>query len=149
MPINFYKIKKRLKPGKKNMKIIEAQKAKIKDFCRQHQIALFIIFGSQVQGKTPPNSDIDIALSFENSGVSANKLCLIFELEGMFEKQVDLVIPNPMTDPLLRFEVFSKGKPLYMSTPYLFDEARLYAWKMYLDTEKIRTLQAQYVKNYI
>ena len=131
------------------MKITDILRTKINDFCSQHQIALFIIFGSQVKGKIHPNSDIDIALSFENRGVPVNKLRLIFELEGIFEKQVDLVILNPMTDPLLRFEVFSMGKPFFMSKPHLFEEARLYAWKLYLDTEKIRTLKAQYVKNYI
>ena len=131
------------------MDITTAQKSKINDFCSQHQIALFIIFGSQVKGKIHSNSDIDIAVSFEDHAKSVNKLRLIFELEGIFEKQVDLVILNPMTDPLLRFEVFSRGKPFYMSKPHLFDEARLHAWKLYLDTEKIRTLKVQYVKNYI
>jgi predicted nucleotidyltransferase len=131
------------------MKISETQKSKINDFCSEHQIALFIIFGSQVKGKTHSNSDLDIALSFEDHAVSINKLRLIFELEGIFEKQVDLVVLNPKTDPLLRFEIFSMGKPFFMSKPHLFEEARLYAWKLYLDTEKIRTLKAQYVKNYI
>lgn len=131
------------------MKITEAQKSKINDFCLQHQIALFIIFGSQVKGKIHPNSDLDIALSFENTGVSVNKLRLIFELEGIFDKPVDLVILNPMTDPQLRFEVFSRGRPLYMSKPHLFEAGKLYAWKLYLDTENIRKLKEQYVKNYI
>jgi len=138
-----------IKSSMKIMDITEAQKIQLNDFCRRNQVALFIIFGSYAKGKTHPNSDLDIALSFENNKLSIDKLRLIFELEGIFEKQVDLVILKPMTDPLLRFEVFSRGRPLYMSKPHLFEVGKLYAWKLYLDTTNIRMLKEQYVKNYI
>jgi len=131
------------------MKLSDLQKIQLNDFCRRNQVALLIIFGSYARGKTHPNSDLDIALSFENNRVSINKLRMIFELEGIFEQQVDLVILSPITDPLLRFEIFSRGKLFYESKPHLFVEGKLYAWKLYLDTENIRKLKELYVTNYI
>lgn len=131
------------------MKINEVIKSQIVDFCRKNNVTLFIVFGSYAKEKARPQSDIDIALVLENEKSYANKLLLIFELEGIFQKQVDLVLLKPTTDPLLRFEVFSTGKPLFMRQSYLFEESKLYAWKIYLDTKKIREMRKEYVSNYV
>lgn len=131
------------------MDIDEIKQSRITDFCDKNNISLFIIFGSYAKAKVRPHSDIDIALALEEPKSDVDKLHLIFELEGIFQKQVDLVILKPSTDPLLRFEIFSTGKPLFMSNSQLFEESKLQAWKAYLDTEKIRQLRHEYVKNYI
>ena len=131
------------------MDIDEITQSRVTDFCERNHISLFIIFGSYAKAQVRTHSDIDIALALEEPKSDGDKLHLIFELEGIFQKQVDLVILKPTTDPLLRFEVFSTGKPLFMSNSQLFEESKLQAWKAYLDTEKIRELRREYVKNHI
>ena len=131
------------------MDIDEIKQSRITDFCDRNNIGLFIIFGSHAKARVRPHSDIDIAIALEEQKSDVDKLHLIFELEGIFQEQVDLVILKPTTDPLLRFEVFSTGKPLFMSNSQLFEESKLQAWKAYLDTEKIRELRREYVKNHI
>jgi len=123
------------------MKIDSLTKSRISTFCHDYKIDLFIIFGSFVTEKTHPTSDIDIALLINSQSNQIDKLNLIFELEGIFERQVDLVILSPTTDPLLRYEIFFSGKPIYMTDKNLFEENKLYAWKIYMDTKKIRYMR--------
>ncbi len=93
--------------------------------------------------------DIDIALTFQDRNAPIDKLQLIFELQGIFGQQVDLVVLTPFTDPVLLIEIFTKGKPIFEKEPFLFEEQKLLAWKKYLDTEKLREMQHQYIKNYV
>lgn len=131
------------------MKIDKLKIKQINEFCHQNKIALFIIFGSYAKAKTHAMSDIDIALNFQDRNAQIDKLQLIFELEGIFDQQVDLVVLTPFTDPVLLFEIFTNGKPIFEKEPFLFEEHKLIAWKKYLDTEKFRGMQHQYIKNYV
>ncbi|MBN2093192.1 nucleotidyltransferase domain-containing protein [candidate division KSB1 bacterium] len=131
------------------MKIDELKIKQINEFCHQNKISLFIIFGSYTKAKTHAMSDIDIALVFEDRKAPIDKLQLIFDLEGIFDQQVDLVVLTPFTDPVLLFEIFTNGKPVFEKESFLFEEHKLIAWKKYLDTEKLRELQHQYIKNYV
>ncbi len=51
---------------------------------------------------------------------------------------IDLCIIERDSDPVLRLEVFQKGKPLYESQPGLFTEQHVLAVKLYDDTEPLR-----------
>jgi len=131
------------------MKIDDMKKTLIADFCSRNKVDLFIVFGSYAKALTHAHSDIDIALAFQDKNAKIDKLQLIFELEGIFDRQVDLVLLRTYTDPLLLYEIFSTGKLVFESSAFLFEEYKLLAWKLYLDTKKIRELKKQYVKNYI
>jgi uncharacterized protein len=131
------------------MKIDNIKTNQIHTFCQKNRVSLFIIFGSYAKDSVHVHSDIDIALAFEDRNANVDKLQLIFDLEGIFHGQVDLVNVKPSTDPLLLFEIFSTGKLIYESKNFLFEEYKLLAWKLYLDTQKIRDLRKEYVKKYI
>lgn len=82
---------------------------------------------------------MDIALfSQTNPTLSKNLLRLYGELEDLFGYEVDLVIIERDTDPVLRLEIFQHGKPLYESQPGLFVEQRVLAVKIFDDTEPLR-----------
>jgi predicted nucleotidyltransferase len=115
-------------------------------FCRKNSIDLLILFGSHARGEIHPASDVDIAIKFRR-GAEISKLELIYKLNDLFNgKDVDLVILTANTDPLLLYEVFSNGRPLYEEDPDIFEKEKLRAWKLYLDTAKIRELQKKYLK---
>lgn len=77
------------------------------------------------------------------------KLELIYHLGSLFtDREVDLVVLSIDTDPVLLFEIFSSGKPLYEDRPGVFDSERLRAYKLYYDTEKLRRLQTEYLKKF-
>lgn len=125
---------------------------KIKDpkpFCEERGIDLMVLFGSYASGKGGDGSDIDVALKMRD-GVETSKLALIAALTDFFEKgEIDLVVLTRDTDPVLLHEIFSEGRLLYEACPGLFHNERLRAWKLYLDTEKLRRRQKEYLREYV
>ncbi len=108
-----------------------------------------VLFGSSVSGKTRRTSDTDIAVKLEQN-TEVSKLELIYELSELFRgKEIDLVVLTADTAPLLLYEIFSNGRLLYEKYPGIFDKERLKAWKRYIDTQKIRTLQKNYLKEFL
>lgn len=125
------------------------EKGKIEKFCRDNHIDLLILFGSQAKKCRQAGSDFDFALK-PCRGCSVDKLGLIFQLGELFNTDnVDLVILTPNTDPVLLWEIFKEGKPLYENMEGLFEKERLRAWKIYLDTEQLRCYQKEYLKKFI
>jgi predicted nucleotidyltransferase len=115
-------------------------------FCEEHGIALLVLFGSLAGGKGHASSDVDLAVKVGRDK-EVSKLDLIFGLGGLFEdKEIDLVLLTRDTDPLLLHEIFTKGKALYVAQPDLFESERLRAWKLYLDTQHLRQMQATYLR---
>ncbi len=121
----------------------------IKSFCEENNIELLIVFGSQASGKITPVSDIDVAVKLKK-GAEASKLELIYQIDSLFNgKNIDLVILTNDTDPLLLYEIFLNGKLLYEDRPGIFDSERLRAWKLYIDTERLRMMQKRYLKEFV
>jgi predicted nucleotidyltransferase len=120
----------------------------IKDFCRENSIELFVLFGSGALGTIHAASDIDVAVKFRK-GADISRLELIYRLDDLFDgKCIDLVILTADTDPLLLYEIFSQGRLLYEEHPGIFEREKLRAWKLYIDTEKLREMQKKYLKEF-
>jgi predicted nucleotidyltransferase len=119
------------------MKLPESDK--IKHWCQARGIDLCILFGSQATGEARPQSDVDIAL-FSQTNPTLQKDLLRFygELEDLFGYEVDLVIVERDTDPVLRLEIFQHGKPIYESQTGLFIQQQILAVKIFDDTEPLR-----------
>ncbi len=129
--------------------VFSGENKKITSFCKENNIELLVVFGSQAFGKIHPSSDIDVAVKFRH-GKEISKLKLIYRLDDLFHgKNIDLVILRTETDPLLLFEIFFNGKFIYEEYPGLFDKERLRAWKLYIDTEKLRLMQKEYLKEFV
>ncbi len=124
------------------------ESADIRRFCEENNIELLILFGSHVSGETHPESDIDVAVKLgEDAEIS--KLELIYRLDDILNRrEIDLIILTPDTDPLLLYEIFFNGRPLYEKIPGIFDAERLRTWKLYIDTKKLRIMQKKYLKEF-
>lgn len=124
-------------------------KRKIDRFCEEHAIDLLILFGSCAAGATHRESDVDVAVKCRR-GAEVSKLELLYQLDDLFEgKPIDLVVLTADTDTLLLYEIFSRGRLLYERAPGSFEAEKLRAWKLYLDTEQLRAMQAGYLKEFI
>lgn len=120
----------------------------LKEFCREAGIELVVLFGSAARGSEQPKSDVDIALKLKR-GLTVSKLDLIYNFGRLFnDREIDLVILSINTDPVLLYEIFSHGKPLFEGKADIFAEERLRAFKLYFDTEKLRLLQADYLRKF-
>lgn len=121
---------------------------KVRNFCEKNNIELLVIFGSCASGKRSPESDIDIAVGL-GEGAQALKLEWIYQLDDIFDgKDIDLVVLTADTEPLLLYEIFLRGRVLYERHPGIFDAGRLRAWKLYIDTDRLRVMQKNYLKEF-
>ena len=118
-------------------------------FCRKSGIELVILFGSRVTGFATPSSDVDLAVQLKK-GLARSKLDLLYELETIFHPEsVDLVMLTPDTSPLLRYEILFGGRVLYEESEGLFEQGKLKAWKLYLDTAPLRKRELQYLREFV
>lgn len=125
--------------------ILNNKQQVIHSFCKQHHVALLILFGSIASGTHHGLSDVDLAVQ-TFTGTSISKLHLIQELESIFDqRRIDLTIVTKDTDPLLLFEIFSSGLLLYENTRRLFENNRLKAWHLYQDTMPLRRFEKTYI----
>jgi predicted nucleotidyltransferase len=125
------------------------EKGEVEKFCRDNHIDLMIVFGSQAKKSTRADSDFDLAVKLPRE-CAIDKLYLIYKLGELFNTDVlDLVILTSDMDAVLLREIFMEGKLLYESVPGLFEKEKLRAWKIYLDTEKLRSYQKEYLKKIV
>lgn len=121
----------------------------IKNFCKENRIELLVIFGSSAKNMSKDAHDTDIAVKVRG-GMKISKLQLIYRLDEFFGgKNIDLVALTSDTDPLLLHEIFSNGKCIYERKKGIFEKEKLRAWKLYIDTEKIRLLRSSYLRNFV
>jgi uncharacterized protein len=118
-------------------------------FCRKAGIELLILFGSRAAGLTSALSDIDLAVQLKK-GLEVSKLDLFYELDTIFHPEpIDLVILTPNTAPLLRYEIFFRGRVLFEEAEGLFEQGRLKAWKLYLDTAHLKERELEHLRAFV
>ena len=101
---------------------------------------LLVLFGSASDGEAAaPPRDVDLAVDFPNGITADRRLAVIGELQDLCAPQpVDVVFLHRDTDPVLRFEVFRRGQPLYEARPGLFVEETVRALALYEDALPFR-----------
>jgi hypothetical protein len=86
---------------------------------------------------------VDIAVQFESASPEFDKLEMFLELDSIIQRRIDLVVLTSRTDPLLRHEIFSNGRPIFENREGLFMEQKAKAWHAWIDTAPIRRLEKQ------
>jgi len=74
----------------------------LKDLCITYDVKTMHVFGSVCTDRFNADSDIDILLSFKELSVEKytdNYFALHEELEKLFERKVDLVTENSLSNP--------------------------------------------------
>lgn len=121
-------------------------RSRLSPLFKEKGLRLAILFGSTVSGKVHRNSDIDIAFLFEKPVDILELTNTVIRL--LHVNNVD-VIDLRKTSPLLKFSAVKKGKLLFEKTPGVFNEFCSLAFRMYVDTQKLRDGHAVFIKNYL
>ena len=100
------------------MKLIELNIAQIVSLCRKYKVKALYVFGSILTSRFNDESDVDLAVSFDKENIALedyvdNFFSLQFDLEAIFNRQVDLVCYDAITNPIFRQELDETKLQLY------------------------------------
>lgn len=129
--------------------INQTQEKALGELANKYDLKLIILFGSQVNGRIHQESDYDIAflsnreLSLsEQSGFGEGLMPILRIKDERFVNIVDMKTAGP----LMLYSITSKGKVLFERKPSFFLSLKLYAWKVFIDTQSFRDNYFRIVK---
>lgn len=100
---------------------------------------LLVLFGSAASTGGRPDSDVDLAVAFEPLPPPRERLSIIGELQDrVTPRRADVVFLRTETDPVLRFEIFRTGSPLYEAEEGLYVHEVVRAVALYEDALPFR-----------
>jgi len=96
---------------------IQVDSERIADFCRKWRVKELALFGSALRGDFGPGSDVDVLVELQpDHGLSLyDWVDMIEELEGIFERPVDLVAKGGLRNPFRRREILRTAEVVYAS----------------------------------
>jgi predicted nucleotidyltransferase len=112
------------------------------------RLELVVRFGSTVQGRARPDSDLDVAVLADRELSLAERQLVVLGLarrHGFPEDRIDLVDLRAAS-PLLQHEVAEHGQ-LLEGDPDDFLRFRVSAWKVYQDTARLRRARQQRLRD--
>jgi predicted nucleotidyltransferase len=121
--------------------------ASLSNYAKKHKIMLVILYGSHATDEADEFSDWDIAVMPKHH-TRPQWLSLLSDIHTTFEIEVECAIITTETDPLFRWEVFRQGIALYEDEPGRFNDEYVMAWKIYLDTAKLRRWEKEVIERF-
>ncbi len=102
------------------MKVLQILSGKkIELIFKRYKVVVAYAFGSRIENYANKNSDLDIAVLLPRGMNAQNRfkvrLSLIKELTKATQIECDVVVLNDVPSILMRFNVTSYGKPIYIS----------------------------------
>lgn len=110
----------------------------------RYDLKLLVLFGSQAQGHTHPESDVDVAVLPTRPLTGSRRLELWSELTKIFEADVDLTSLD-RAEPLLLYRVACTGIPLYEGEKWAWENQKSYGCRRYWDSRKLFEAMERYV----
>ena len=82
--------------------IIKNKIDQLKEICSAYDVKTMYVFGSVCTDKFDENSDIDILISFKDISIDKytdNYFELHYRLEELFDRKIDLITENSLSNP--------------------------------------------------
>ena len=114
--------------------------AALVQWAKRTHCRLLVLFGSAAGGRAHAQSDLDIAAVFDPLPDPDRRLRMIGEIQDLCRRAVDLVFLRDDTNPVLRFEIFRRGRPIHEETAGLFRSEAVRALALYEDSLPFRKL---------
>ncbi len=97
--------------------IVEQNRERVAELCRRHGVSRLELFGSAAKGTfDPERSDLDFLVEFSGvgpAGLSKRYFGLLFGLEDLFARKIDLVMSRAVHNPYFRQSIDESRVPLY------------------------------------
>ena len=90
----------------------------IASFCKRHNVKKFSLFGSILRDDFNAKSDVDVLIDIQGRCLEFHEECrMIYELEAMFGRKVDMVpehiVGSPLMDPYRSASISSSAREVY------------------------------------
>jgi uncharacterized protein len=82
--------------------LITSRRSELERICRRWGVRRFELFGSATRDDFTPASDLDFLVEFDSGGSLESYLGLRHDLEALFGRSVDLVMPAAIRNPYIR-----------------------------------------------
>jgi len=128
------------------MLTIEEIRERLVPLFKQKDLRLILLFGSALTGAVHKKSDIDLAFLFDRPVDILSITNSVIRL--LHTDKVD-VIDLKHASPLLKYSVAKKGRLLYEKSPGVFFEFYSLAFRMYVDTRKLRDARTRGIKYFL
>lgn len=109
-------------------------------------LQLIVLFGSHAAGRPHKRSDIDIAFLFD---APIDVLSLTNRVIQLVHTDNVDVIDLRRASPLLKFSAVKSGRLIYERSPGIFNDFISLAFRMYVDTKKLRSAQEESVRLFL
>lgn len=116
----------------------------LRSIAERYGLKLIVLFGSQAQGHTHPESDVDVAVLPTRPLTGAQRLRLWGELAKIFKADIDLTSLD-RAEPLLLYRVACSGIPLYEGEKWAWENQKSYGCRRYWDSRKFFEAMERYV----
>lgn len=97
--------------------LISRHRAEVAELCRKHGVQRLEVFGSAAnESFDPESSDLDFLVTYQplESGHHANAYFgLLFDLEDLFHRKIDLVMDRAIRNPYFRQGVDQSRQVIY------------------------------------
>jgi hypothetical protein len=97
--------------------LIARHRQQLMELCRKYDVARLDVFGSAARENFDPSrSDLDFLVDFKNFTIhnAADRFFdLLFDLEKLFDRKVDLVLDSAIQNPYFRKSVDQERVNLY------------------------------------
>lgn len=112
----------------------------IHELCKKYGISLLVLFGSKARGDSRLSSDADVAYLSDAPLSLMDEARLVGELSAAMQRPVDLV-NIALASPLLEYNIFKDGKPLYEKDRGLFEDYLARSLRIYEETKPLFQLK--------
>jgi len=131
------------------LKMDSSGKKGLKDIATKYDLEFILMFGSQVDDLTHPESDIDIAIYSKKPISEETKIKLAYEL-GLILKteRIDLVDIKKVS-PLLKKRIFGNYEVLFQKDRFLIYQLELNALKEFKDSKMLYDIRHERLKSMI
>ena len=93
---------------------IENYNSEIIRICRKYNVKLLAVFGSALSEDFTESSDIDFLLELDKAKDGIKRYMNIkFELENLFNRSVDLIMPKAIRNNRIKNYIFSNIRDVY------------------------------------
>lgn len=133
-------------PGSVKIFSVDTIRESLKPLFKEEGLQLVVLFGSAVSGKIHKQSDIDLAILFDKPFDILSITNRVISL--LHTDHIDIIDLKHAT-PLMKFSVSKNGIIIYEKEQGMFNEFCSLAFRMYIDTKKLRDAQVNAIKYFL